>query len=143
MEYLLCVCPISHCNECICKKFLQQLFIIKVALNQSQLMVYHTILSKRPLPDKHHCTNFKGSMLQLPYKCMQFISWVSVHEGQKKNSELCLSTHGRLCHVGHYSTLEKRAFLTYHCSQSQRLSLFLSIWVCLSVALSPGPFPGF
>ena len=35
-----------------------------------------------------------GSLLQLPYKHMKFISQVSAHAGQ--NRELCLSAHGRL-----------------------------------------------
>ena len=41
-----------------------------------------------------HVPNFKGLMLQLPYKRMQFIYWVSTHAGC--NRELCLSAHGRL-----------------------------------------------
>ena len=41
-----------------------------------------------------HVPNFKGSLLQLPYKHMEFISWVSAHAG--RNRELCLSAHGRL-----------------------------------------------
>ena len=41
-----------------------------------------------------HVPNFKGSLLQLPYKHMEFISRVSAHAGQ--NRELCLSAHGRL-----------------------------------------------
>ena len=41
-----------------------------------------------------HVPNFKGSLLQLPYKHMEFISRVSAHVGQ--NHELCLSAHGRL-----------------------------------------------
>ena len=41
-----------------------------------------------------HVPNFKGSLLQLPYKHMEFISRVSAHAGQ--NCELCLSAHGRL-----------------------------------------------
>ena len=41
-----------------------------------------------------HVPNFKGSLLQLQYKHMEFISRVSAHTGQ--NLELCLSAHGRL-----------------------------------------------
>ena len=41
-----------------------------------------------------HVPNFKGSLLQLPYKHMEFISRVSTHAG--RNRELCLSAHGRL-----------------------------------------------
>ena len=47
-----------------------------------------------------HVPNFKGSLLQLPYKHMEFISRVSTHVGQ--NRKLCLSAHGRL--PGHYGT---------------------------------------
>ena len=38
-----------------------------------------------------HVPNFKGSLLQLPYKHMEFISWVSAHVG--RNRELSLSAH--------------------------------------------------
>ena len=41
-----------------------------------------------------HIPNFKGSLLQLPYKHMEFISQVSAHAG--RNRELYLSAHGRL-----------------------------------------------
>ena len=41
-----------------------------------------------------HIPNFKGSLLQLPYKHMEFISQVSTHAG--RNRELYLSAHGCL-----------------------------------------------
>ena len=47
-----------------------------------------------------HVLNLKGSMLLLPYKCMQFLPQVSTHVSQ--NCELCLSDHGRLLRTLQY-----------------------------------------
>ena len=63
----------------------------------AQLWVHtHTVVSRARAHSRinAHVPNFKGSLLQLPYKHMEFISRVSAHAGQ--NCELCLSAHGRL-----------------------------------------------
>ena len=50
-----------------------------------------------------HIPNFKGSLLQLPYKHMEFVSRVSTHVGRNRELYLLISARGRLPGTLRYS----------------------------------------